>query len=634
MNFGYVKIATFTPEIKVCDVNFNLNSISQGIDQAVAEKVKLVAFPELCLTGSTAGDLFYSKTLLDEAKNAIIKLSEYIVNKNIIVLVGFPFEVDGAIYDCCAILTHGNILGIVPKSYMPDYDFINQKRYFNSAKEKILYVDINENNCRVPFGKNIIFKEENMQNFTFAVEIGTDLSALVPPSLYHSVNGARLIVNLSAENAQCGDIETRYDLVKIYSKKILGAYAFANAGNGESTTDCVYSGHSIIAENGEVLAQSVPFKNGLTMCDVDFNNIDFNRNKAYNQVADLNEKEYKIVNFNLNTEFSSLDRDYKKYPFITVGEEEYLLDIQAHGLSKRISHTQAKSIVLGLSGGLDSTLALIVAVKAVALTGKPLKDIIAVTMPCFGTSSRTLENSINLAKSFGVTLKKVDITKAVKRHLKDIGHDESVHDAAFENAQARERTQVLMDIANMYNGLVVGTGDLSELALGWATYNGDHMSMYSVNGSVPKTLVRHLTNYYAKKSKGKLKATLLDVLDTPVSPELIPSNNDTIKQVTEDIVGPYVLHDFFLYNMLIRGFSPRKIYMVAVNTFKNEFDKATILKWLKTFMRRFFNQQFKRSCLPDGVKVTPISLSPRGAYRMPSDAISVLWLNELESIEL
>ena len=632
MNFGYLKIATFTPKIQVADVEFNEKSIKKGIDQAIESGAKLVATPELCLTGSTAGDLFYSKTLIDCAKQSILEIAKYTNGKNIVAIVGLPFAVDGALYNACAVLAHGKVLGIVPKTNLSYKPTANANRYFKSGTDDIYSVNLDKDNADVPFGKNIIFKEESMQNFKFAVEIGSDVNAIVPPSVYHAVNGARLIVNVSAMPDKVCATEEIENQVKHHSQNIIGGYLLANAGDGESTTDTVFSGYSVIAENGVVLARSAPYVNGLTECLIDFDLIDYKRLKKGEQAPDLIKKEYKTVSFALNTALEKLDRTFDKLPFITEGEEEHLLNVQAQGLKKRIIHTNAQSVVLGLSGGLDSTLALIVAVKAVALAGKSLKDIITVTMPCFGTSSRTLENSINLAKSFGVTLKKVDITKSVKRHLKDINHLESVHDAAYENAQARERTQVLMDMANMYGGLVVGTGDLSELALGWATYNGDHMSMYAVNASVPKTLVRHLTEYYAKKSKGKLKATILDVLDTPVSPELIPSNNDTIKQVTEDIVGPYKLHDFYLYNMLVNGFSPKKIYSVAVECFKDEFDRETILKWLKTFIRRFFNQQFKRSCMPDGVMVTEVSLSPRGAFNMPSDAVSTLWLNELENL--
>ena len=625
MNLGYVKIATFTPEIKVCDVDFNVKSIKNGIDKAIEKGVKLLAFPQLCITGSTAGDLFFSKTLLDSSKKAVKELAEYTLNKNIVAVVGLPLNTNGKTYNACAVISNGKVLGYTVKSEMDNCIEVNQSRYFSNLPTDKLYFD------GAPIAEKIIFKHSANESFSFAIEMGEEATAVIPQSSLLAVNGARIILNLSADCAYTGETDRVSNMAKSRSLQTVCAYAYVNAGDGESSTDGVYSGYSIIAEKGEVLSERAPFDNGLNVASVDLERIDYFRNKKNDFGAKTN-GDYTVVEFDLDIEPADCDRVYNKTPFIVEGEEEYQLSVQAQGLKKRIIHTNAKTVVLGLSGGLDSTLALIVAVKAVKLIGKPLKDIIAVTMPCFGTSSRTLDNSIKLAKAFGVTLKKVDITKSVRRHLKDINHLESVHDAAYENAQARERTQVLMDMANMYGGLVVGTGDLSELALGWATYNGDHMSMYAVNGSIPKTLVRHLTKYYADRSKGKLKATLLDVLDTPVSPELIPSDNDTIKQVTEDIVGPYVLHDFYLYNMLVNGFSPKKIYTVAVNSFKGEFDKETILKWLKTFTRRFFNQQFKRSCLPDGVKVTEISLSPRGAYRMPSDAVSTLWLNELENI--
>lgn len=629
MNLGYVKIATFTPEIKVCDVDFNVESIKKGIDKAIKNGVQLLSFPELCVTGSTCGDLFLSSSLQDSAKNALKEIEKYTEGKNIVVVIGLPLKILGALYNVCAVLSNGKVIGVVPKTQISDILDVNQKRYF-AITEKTLIVSIDGQ--EVPFGKNIIFKQNQNDAFTFGVEIGEEASSVKAWSIEYAINGARIILNASASYAYTGETERVNSLIKSRSSDLACVYVYTNAGDGESSTDGVFSGYSAIAENGEILSLAKPFENGLNCAYVDLDNIGYQRNKKIGFNSGFNFSDYIVAEFSIDVNKVHSDRAYNKTPFIKEGEEEFQLSVQAQGLKKRIVHTNAKSVVLGLSGGLDSTLALIVAVKAVQLAGKSLKDIIAVTMPCFGTSSRTLENSIKLAKAFGVTLKKVDITKSVKRHLKDINHPETIHDAAYENAQARERTQVLMDMANMYGGLVVGTGDLSELALGWATYNGDHMSMYAVNASVPKTLVRHLTKYYAEKSKGKLKATILDVLDTPVSPELIPSDNDTIKQVTEDIVGPYVLHDFYLYHMIVNGFSPKKIYHVAVNSFKGEFDSATILKWLKTFTRRFFNQQFKRSCLPDGVKVTEISLSPRGAYRMPSDAVSALWLSELENL--
>ncbi|MBE7083201.1 MAG: NAD(+) synthase [Clostridiales bacterium] len=634
MNLGYVRCASYTPEIKVADVNYNLGEIKKGIDKAKECAVHILSFPELCLTGYTAGDLFYQKTLLLSVKKAIIEIADFTKGKNLLVFIGAPIEKDSLVYNCSVAISDGVILGIVPKSYLPDYDAFNEKRYFSSGDDKISYVNLKEIESEglIPFSRNIIFADGKNDWLKVGVEICEDLWTAVPPSLYHALNGARIIVNHSASPEFSGRCEVRRNLVKSHSEKAVCAYIYSNAGNGESTTDCVFSGHSMICENGEILNESQPFTSGLIYADIDLEILNYNRSKIFNQKFDIKEKEYFTVGFSLDIEDFASDRVYDKTPFIKKGEEEFLITAQASGLIKRITHVNANTVVLGLSGGLDSTLALIVAVKAMKMLNRPLKDILAITMPCFGTSLRTLDNSIALAKSYGVSLKKVDITKSVKRHLKDIGHSENLHDAAYENAQARERTQVLMDIANMCNGLVIGTGDLSELALGWATYNGDHMSMYAVNGSVPKTLVRHLVNYTANTNKGKLKAVLLDILDTPVSPELIPSEDKKIKQVTEDIVGPYILHDYFLYSMIKKGFSPKKIYYTAVNTFKGEFTDETILKWLKTFVRRFFNQQFKRSCMPDGVKVTEISLSPRTGYKMPSDAVSKLWLDELENL--
>ena len=635
MNLGYVKVGACTPEIKVADVEFNLQSIKKGIDVALNKGVHLVTFPELCVTGYTAGDLFYSDTLLAAAKRALVDIAKYTTGKNIIVFVGAPVKKDGLIYNVCVGISDGVILGVVPKSYLPDYDAFNEKRYFTPATDEfdyIRFVDFDDQDDEIPFSKNIIFADEKNQALKISAELCEDLDAVVPPSISHAINGARIIVNLSASSENSCKPLQRKTLIKNHSLKTVCAYVYANAGDGESSTDCVFSGHNIIAENGQVLAESEFYENGLTVSEIDLGAIDYERSKTFNQQFDLLKKEYCYVGFSVDTSDLKLTRIYDKAPFINDGEEDFLINTAAQGLKKRIEHTHAGKAVIGLSGGLDSTLALIVAVRAVKLLNRPATDVLAITMPCFGTSSRTLDNSIKLVKAFGVTLKKIDVTKSVMRHLKDINHPIDVHDAAYENAQARERTQVLMDVANMCNGLVVGTGDLSELALGWATYNGDHMSMYAVNASVPKTLVRHLVEYIAKNGKGKLKSVLLDILDTPVSPELIPSDNDTIKQVTEDIVGPYILHDFFLYMMIKRGFTPEKIYYAAVNTFKGEFDKDTILKWLKTFVRRFFNQQFKRSCVPDGVKVSEISLSPRGSYRMPSDAVSKLWLEELEKL--
>ncbi len=629
MDFGFVKVGTFSPEIKVADIEFNAKQIIEQVKKASEDGVQVAVFPELCLTSSTLGDLFLSKTLLDSASNALQQIALETKGLNIITFVGAPIVKDGLIYNSAIAISNGKILGVVPKTNMPDNDAVNQKRYFTPAEEGVSSVRIG--NDIVPFGKNIIFADEKNQSLKIGVEVGEDINSLVAPSTYLSYNGARLIVNLSAVAEFSGANKDRLLAVNSQSKKCACAYAFANAGYGESTTDMVFSGQGFICENGYVLAERKPFENTSCIAEVDLGQLDFERNKNFVYQVEL-EKEYARVSFSVNTN-DSFTRAYEKFPFIKQGEEEFLIEIAAQGLKKRIEHIHADKVVIGISGGLDSTLALIIASKTMQLLGKSSKDIIAITMPCFGTSSRTFDNSVTLSKAFGATLKKIEIAKAVKRHLKDIDHPEDLHDAAYENSQARERTQVLMDYANFCNGIVVGTGDLSELALGWATYNGDHMSMYAVNGSIPKTLVRHLVNYTAEKGRGKFKAVLKDILDTPVSPELIPSKNNAIGQVTEDIVGPYTLHDFFLYNIVKRGFTPAKTYYAAVNTFEGEFDKQTILKWLKTFVRRFFMQQFKRSCLPDGVKVTELSLSPRGSYRMPSDAVSKIWLSELENLD-
>ncbi len=593
MKNSFVKVATFTPKIKVADTVYNAEQIINGIQVADEKGVQVLVFPELSITGSTLGDLFYSDTLLSGAKAALLEIAKNTGRKDMLVFVGLPIRVDGKLVNAVAVICKGDILGIVAKNDCDD-------TYVNIDGEKVLV------------SQNILFCDSENEKFTVGVESGC----------------ARIAVDLAADAEFSGQIERRRKFVGDISYTNTCAYVYANAGDGESTTDYAFSGHSLIAENGEILAESIPFENGLTLTDIDLDYIDCERSKTKGCYDD---KDCEKIKFSANRNVK-LDRTYDKTPFIVKGEEELLLNIQAQGLKKRLEHTSAKTAVIGLSGGLDSTLAILVAVRAMELLGKPTTDVLAYTMPCFGTTSRTLENSIKLAKALKVSIQKVDITKSVKSHLKDLNHPLDVHDAAYENAQARERTQLLMDFANMYNGVVVGTGDLSELALGWATYNGDHMSNYAVNASIPKTLVRHLVEYVANTSKSKLKAVLLDILDTPVSPELLPAVDSKISQKTEDLVGPYLLHDFFLYNIIYKGSSPKKTYHIACKAFEGEFDKETILKWLKTFVRRFFAMQFKRSCMPDGVKVTKISFSPRGGLDMPSDAISKLWLDELENI--
>ncbi len=627
MEYGFIKTALCSPQIKVADVEFNLGSTIRAIESAYNLGAELIVFPQLNLTASTCFNLFNSQVLLDGAINAVAKLLEFTKGINALIFVGAPIKYQNRIYNTAVGVCDGKILGIVPQKFGGEgYGFAK------CPDENQVVTLIGQS---VPFGNKIIFKNKENPKFAVGVEIGSDLISPLSPSTCHAINGANIIVNLSAFCESVGSEELRLASVKAQAEKLSCAYLLCNASYGESTTDCVYGGQKIIAEKSKMLKQSKIFDKDMIISDIDLDFISNEKASAFKQI--YNNDGYAVVEFSLYHNQKRLDRKFKPLPFVPSdnmldNRASLILSMQAEGLRKRLEHTHSSTAVIGLSGGLDSTLAILVCERAMRLLNRPLKDIIAVTMPCFGTTSRTYQNAVKLAQALGVTLKKIDITKSVHRHLKDIKHAEDNYDTTFENAQARERTQVLMDVANMHNGLVIGTGDLSELALGWATYNGDHMSMYAVNCSVPKTLVRHIVNTYAKSSKGKLKAVLLDILDTPVSPELLPADGNDIAQKTEDIVGPYVLHDFFLYNMLRRGYSPKKLYFVATETFKGQFDDKTILKWLKTFMRRFFTQQFKRSCLPDGVKVGSVSLSPRGEFKMPSDAVSTLWLKELEQI--
>lgn len=633
MKNGFVKIASYSPEIRVADTTYNANSIINTIKEAEKTGVEIAVFPELSLTASTCGDLFYSDVLLGGAIDGLKAIMEATKEKEILIFVGLPFKYLGRIYNVCAVINKGEVIGLVPKTAISEFGTSYQKRTFavwgNENAEVQLF------GKSVPFGKSLIFTSQTNKNLTIGVEIGEELYAIDCPSAKLSKAGASVIVNLSASGEVIGKKQARETYLKAQSVRLACAYAYADAGYGESTTDGVFGGHNLIAENGEILASSKLFAKDFALAEIDLDYLASERNKVLKEQTETVQVQTIVFNAESGLETS---RTHRKTPFVPENQAErderaeLILTMQAEGLARRIEHTHSNCAVLGLSGGLDSTLAILVAVKAMKRLNRSAKDVIAITMPCFGTTSRTFLNTLKLAKALGVTLKKIDIGKAVTRHLKDIRHPEGVLDVTFENAQARERTQVIMDVANMMNGLVVGTGDLSEVALGWATYNGDHMSMYGVNASIPKTLVRHVVNYCAENSKGKQKAVLLDILDTPVSPELLPAKDGEISQKTEDIVGPYVLHDYFLYHFIRRGSSPKKIYALAKNTFKGEFTDETILKWLKIFFRRFFMQQFKRSCTPDGVKVGTVALSPRGDWRMPSDAISSLWLNELETL--
>ena len=615
MKFGFVKVGAYTPQIKVGDIEFNSKNIIEGVELAEREKVEVLVFPELCITGSTCGHLYMFDTLLYGALNSLSEIVESTKSRDMIIFVGLPVKNNGKIYNVCAVISKGKILGIVPKT--------NVGEYFSKSSREIESINILGKD--LPFSSSLIFNDTKFSGLRIGVEIGDDLFLPISNATILSQKGANLIVNLSSFSSNLRtEKQVKQELVSITRKLNIG-YVLSNCGEGESTTDCVYSGHNFIAEEGEIIKESCSFSKGLITEEI---NVDFIKKNTLDFIS----ASAKFIDFDVNS-MQNLTRKFDKTPFIPKCREDYkkILEIQAEGLKKRVVHTGAKSLIVGLSGGLDSTLALLVCVRTMQKLDRDLKEIIAVTMPCFGTTSRTLENSIKLAKTLGVSLKKIEITKSVVRHLKDIEHSGKAFDAAYENAQARERTQVLMDLANMKGGIVVGTGDMSELALGWATYNGDHMSMYGVNCGVTKTLVKFIVSEYAKDSKIKLRSILNDILDTPVSPELIPTDEKDSKQKTEDIVGPYVLHDFFLYNMIFKGLRADKVYYMARSTFE-EFDSQTILKWLNTFIRRFFSQQFKRSCLPDGVAVDEYSLSPRRGFSMPSDAVGNMWIEQIKNI--
>lgn len=642
MKYGFVKVAAATPEIKVADCIYNREQIVGMIKECEEEKAKLVVFPELCITGYTCGDLFLQETLLATALEQLQRIKESTKELEITVVVGLPMMKNHKLYNVAAVIQKGKILGIVPKSHIPNYSEFYEARYFQPASEENEQITVVGE--EVPFGTKLLFQCKEYPLFSLAVEICEDLWVPIPPSSRHALAGAMIIANPSASDETTGKDMYRKDLVKNQSARLVSGYIYASAGAGESTTDVVYSGHSMICENGSLLGESTRFlmKGHVTYTEVDVRRLEAERRRmmTYQQEKMTG---YQVILFSLSPEsvkeVTKLTRYVERSPFVPSVRSDRerrcdeILTIQAAGLAKRLLHTHCKTAVLGISGGLDSTLALLVTVKAFDMVGLDHKNIVAVTMPCFGTTDRTYGNAVNLTKRLGATLREIRINEAVLIHLRDIGHDVDNHDVTYENAQARERTQILMNIANQMGGMVIGTGDMSELALGWATYNGDHMSMYGVNCSVPKTLVRYLVEYYALTCEEEdLKEILLDVLDTPVSPELLPPKDGEISQKTEDLVGPYELHDFFLYYIMRFGCSPRKIYYLATYAFGEAYSKEVILKWLKVFYRRFFSQQFKRSCLPDGPKVGSVALSPRGDLRMPSDAVARIWLEELETL--
>ena len=640
--YGFVRCASAVPKLRVADCKYNTGEIIKLISAAAQKDVELLVFPELCITGYTCSDLFFQSSLLTAAEESLSAIAEASRGKNIVAVVGLPINIGNSLYNCSVAIYDGDILGAVPKTYIPNYGEYYEKRWFKSGKG--LKGGIALCGQSVPIGTNLLFAAEGIENFTFGIEICEDLWAAIPPSSRLALAGAAIIVNTSASNELATKNEYRTSLVANQSARCICGYVYSSAGIGESTQDMVFSGHSLICENGSLLIEGDRFSldSSLIMADIDTELLVNDRRKN----TSFSEESYfdpEIISFGMyERNKDDLERFIRPQPFVPNDDRELnsrcsdIFNIQAAGLVKRISHTKAKSLVIGISGGLDSTLALLVAVKACDYLDMSRKSVIGVTMPGFGTTDRTYNNAISLMGALGVTIREIPIAKATTQHFSDIGHDPDVHDVTYENSQARERTQILMDLANKENGLVVGTGDLSELALGWATYNGDHMSMYGVNSGVPKTLVRMLIKWTVRfGSLDSITTKILkDILDTPVSPELLPPDeNDNINQKTEDIVGPYELHDFFLYYVVRCGFTPAKIYFLAKNAFSGVYDETTILKWLKNFYRRFFAQQFKRSCLPDGPKVGTISLSPRGDWRMPSDASARLWLEELEKLK-
>lgn len=629
MKDGFIKVAAATPKVKVADPEYNTKEIIKIIRQAGDEEASLLVFSELAVSGYTCGDLFLQDPLLEESLKGLMEIKKETKGMDMVVTVGCPLVVEHKLYNCGVFLFDGRILGVVPKIHLPNYGEFYEARHFAKGKREVK--DILLDGEYVPFGANILLECTNIPELTIAMEICEDLWVPLPPSTHHALAGATVICNPSASVETTTKEVYRSALVSNQSARLLSGYVYANAGEGESTTDVVYSGHHLLCENGTVLAEAKRFVNDIIYADMDVKRLVAERRKMTTFFEEDSE-EYRRVPFILPVKVNQITRKFPKNPFVPSSREERekrcdeILSIQSMGLKKRLEHTNCTHAVVGISGGLDSTLAVLVTVRAFDMLDIPRENIICVTMPCFGTTDRTYQNAVSLIHELGATLKEVNIEKAVRQHFKDIEHEEDVHDVTYENSQARERTQILMDIANKYNGMVIGTGDMSELALGWATYNGDHMSMYAVNCSVPKTLVRYLVLYYAETVENKeLSDVLMDVLDTPVSPELLPPVDGVISQKTEDLVGPYELHDFFLYYMLRFGFPKAKLYRMAKLTFAGDYDDETIQKWLDKFYWRFFSQQFKRSCLPDGPKVGSVAVSPRGDLRMPSDASVNIW---------
>lgn len=632
---GFVRVGAVVPKLKVADTEFNCNEIIKQIEIASNNKIQIAVFPELCVTGYTCQDLFEQDTLLEEAEKALNKILDYTNNLDIICIIGMPIKAENQLFNTAVVIQKGKILGIVPKTFIPNYGEFYEKRWFasskNANKKEIEILD-----QKVPFGIDLLFKDKENNEICFGIEICEDIWAVEPPSNKLALLGANIIFNLSASNEVIGKKEYRRDLVKMQSAKTISGYVYCSSGVNESTSDVVFSGESMIFENGSCLTnnQRFDFESNMIFTEIDTKRLANDRRKNISFMGDSVDLEYREIKINIPDSIEDLTREYSKTPFVPEDKKkiseicEEILNIQSYGLAKRLLHTNINKTIIGISGGLDSTLAFLVIIKAYEILNLPKEKIIAITMPGFGTTSRTHNNSMKLINEYGATFREINITKSSLQHFEDIGHDKNIKDVTYENAQARERTKILMDIANKENGLVVGTGDLSELALGWCTYNGDHMSMYSVNASIPKTLVKYIIKWVADNSKEECKNIINDILDTPISPELLPPDeNGNIEQKTEEQVGPYILHDFFLYHFLRYGAEPKKIYILACKTFKNDFKKEEIKHWLQVFIKRFFTQQFKRNCMPDGPKVGTVSLSPRGDLRMPSDASYNIWLN-------
>ena len=634
MNYGFFRVAAAAPRLRVADPDYNAGQLETVIDRAVAQQVRLLVTPELSVTGYTCADLFFTAALQQAADRAVQRLAAYTVGKDIAVLIGAPVPYKNSLYNCALLLRDGQVQGMVPKVHLANYNEFYEKRWFASGADFDTVQMVNG----VPMGSQLF---DLGSGVLLGVELCEDLWSALPPSTFHALAGATVIANLSASDETVGKAEYRRALVSNQSARLLCGYLYASAGHGESTQDMVFAGHDLIAENGTLLAETAPFAGGIAETEIDCQRMEAER--ARNTSFELSRDGYTTVEFDLELTETPLTRWIDPAPFVPGDPKrraercELILKMQADGLAKRLEHAHAKTAVIGISGGLDSCLALLVAVRAMKQLGRPASDVLAVTMPCFGTTHRTRSNAEILCDELQVSFKEIDIAETVHSHFRDIGQDESVLDVTFENGQARVRTLELMDTANRTGGLVVGTGDLSELALGWATYNGDHMSMYGVNAGVPKTLVRHLVHYEADiAATDALRTVLLDILDTPVSPELLPAKDGEIAQKTEDLVGPYELHDFYLYQVLRFGFGPAKIFRLAKAAFagRPEYPDNVLYKWLRNFYWRFFAQQFKRSCLPDGPKVGSVTLSPRGDWRMPSDACAALWLAELEQLSI